>query len=63
MTSAYVFDRSEGYVHIRLAANPKTCIACVRADAYDIIAAEQYTQGWEAAKRAAIEAVGRGAGQ
>lgn len=73
MTSAYVFDRTAGLVHIRLAAAPEKCIADVRADAYDIVWTEAYRTGWNAAiaavhqmlegKKAAIEAVGRGAGQ
>lgn len=49
MTSAYVFDRTAGLVHIRLAAAPERCIADVRADAYDIVAVEKYREGWNAA--------------
>lgn len=40
MESIYLFERSEGLVHIRLRADPARCVACVRLDAYEIVVAE-----------------------
>lgn len=44
MTSPYTFSRSEGLVHIHAPADPKGCVACVRADAYEIIVHETRRQ-------------------
>ena len=56
--SPYVFTRSEGLVHIRLRSAPAKCIACVRADGFDIIwleaRREALGEAMEAARKAAI---------
>ncbi len=41
MTSPYVFVRTGGQVHIKLATDPNgQCVACMPAAAYDIVRAE-----------------------
>jgi len=40
----YTFTRSEGLVHIHAPADPKACVACVRADAFEIIVHETRRQ-------------------
>lgn len=49
----YVFTRSEGMVHIRLRADPVRCLACVRADAFEIVWTEALREAMAAARRVA----------
>jgi hypothetical protein len=47
--SPYLFTKSEGNVHIRMASRPTSCVACVRADAFEIV--------WQESRKAAIAEV------
>ena len=62
--SPYIIDRGIGIAHIRLAANPKDCIACVRLDALELlyhhIRAEVVAEVREMVERQAIGGAVRG---